>query len=64
MYRPPLGKGIIPRDAAIHHSENALEVLKKALEKAKLKINDIDIIAFSQGPGLPQSLRVTAVLDI
>lgn len=61
MYKSPLGKGIIPRDAAIHHSENAIIVLKKALEKANLKISDIDIISFSQGPGLPQSLRVTAV---
>ena len=31
------------------------------MEKANLKINDIDIIAFSQGPGLPQCLRVGAV---
>ncbi len=61
MYIPKKGFGIIPKEAADYHSENAITVLKKALEKANLKISDIDIVAFSQGPGLPQSLRVTAV---
>jgi len=61
VYIPKKGFGIIPKDAALYHSENALEVLKNALAKANLKMNDIDAIAFSQGPGLPQCLRVGAV---
>ncbi|MFH1473506.1 MAG: KEOPS complex N(6)-L-threonylcarbamoyladenine synthase Kae1 [Candidatus Aenigmatarchaeota archaeon] len=61
VYYPKKGSGIIPRDAAQHHSENAFDILKNALEKAKLKMDDIDIIAFSQGPGLPQCLRIGAV---
>ena len=61
VYIPKKGFGIIPKDAAQNHSENALEVLKNVLEKANLKMNDIDIIAFSAGPGLPQCLRVGAV---
>jgi len=61
VYIPKKGFGIIPRDAAQHHSENGLEVLKNALTKANLKMGDIDIIAFSQGPGLPQCLRIGAV---
>jgi len=62
VYYPKKGSGIIPRDAAQHHSENAFDILKTALEKAKLKMDDIDIIAFSQGPGLPQCLRIGAVV--
>lgn len=61
MYRPKKG-GIIPREAMNHHTEVAKEVLQTALEKAKLKINDIDIISFSAGPGLPPCLRVGSVL--
>jgi len=61
VYIPKKGFGIIPRDAAQYHSENGLEVFKNALTKANLKIDNIDIIAFSQGPGLPQCLRIGAV---
>lgn len=61
VYIPKKGFGIIPKEAAQHHSENALETLRNALGKAKLKMDDIDIIAFSQGSGLPQCLRVGAV---
>ena len=62
VYIPKKGSGIIPRDAAQHHAENASSILKTAMEKANLKMNDIDEIAFSQGPGLPQCLRVGAVV--
>ncbi len=50
--------GIIPIEAAKHHKEKKEEVLKKALEDAKLKIGDIDLISFSEGPGLSPSLIV------
>ena len=61
VYYPKKGSGIIPRDAAQHHVENAPTVLRNALENSKLKMEDIDRIAFSRGPGLPQCLRVGAV---
>lgn len=61
VYIPKKGFGIIPKEAAEHHSDNALEVLARALEKSKLKMNDVDLIAFSCGPGLPQCLRIGAV---
>lgn len=57
MYTSEKG-GIIPSEAANFHRKNKDEVLNKALEEAKLKIEDIDFIAFSQGPGLPPSLIV------
>jgi N6-L-threonylcarbamoyladenine synthase len=63
IYIPKKGSGIIPRDAAQHHAEESFNVLKSCLESAKLKMDDIDAIAFSQGPGLPQCLRVGAVFS-
>lgn len=62
MYIPKKGSGIIPRDAAQHHIENSSSILKNCLEKAGMKMRDVDAIAFSQGPGLPQCLRVGGVV--
>lgn len=50
----------MPREAADHHATYAVEIVEKALETTKIKINDIDIIAFSQGPGLAPCLNVGA----
>lgn len=63
VYIPKKGSGIIPRDAAQNHSENTLNVLKKALENANISMKDVDRIAFSMGPGLPQCLRLGAVFS-
>jgi len=52
--------GIVPAEAADHHVKVCDEVIKKALEKAGLKIKDIDLIAFSQAPGLGHTLRIGA----
>jgi N6-L-threonylcarbamoyladenine synthase len=52
------GVGIHPRKAADHHAEVAGQILRKALEKAGISINDIDLISFSQGPGLGPCLRI------
>jgi len=60
IYKPPLGCGIHPRKAGQHHTENASITLKNALKKSKVKIRDVDIISFSQGPGLPNCLQVGA----
>lgn len=48
--------GIIPLEAAKHHSSIAEDVLAKALEVAGVKISDIEAIAFSCGPGLAPCL--------
>lgn len=52
--------GIHPREAARHHAEVAHKVLAEALQKAKMKPEEIDVIAFSQGPGLGPCLRTGA----
>jgi len=55
------GKGIVPREAANHHTDVCAAVIRKSLAEAKLKLSDICLIAFAQGPGLPPCLRVGAV---
>jgi len=61
MYIPKKG-GIHPREAAEHHADVGRKVLSKSLEEADITMKDIGVIAFSAGPGLPPSLRTTAVL--
>jgi len=56
VYSPPLGKGIIPNEAAKHHEKNKEIVLKEALNQVNLEIDEIDGIAYSAGPGLPPCL--------
>lgn len=50
--------GIIPARAADHHVGCFDKVIKEALEKANLKIKDIDLISFSQSPGIGHTLRI------
>lgn len=55
IYKPEEG-GIIPREAAEHHSKVKKDVLNKALEKSGLRKEDIDLVAVANGPGLPPCL--------
>ena len=50
--------GMIPNKVAEHHVSIQNKILKKALDKAKLKIEDVDLIAYSEGPGLAPCLKV------
>ena len=59
MYKPPAGQGILPRAAADHHGENFLPVLSRALATAGVKLSDVGLFSFSQGPGIGQCLRVS-----
>ena len=48
--------GVVPEVAARKHAEVVFDVIKKAL--GKYSIDDIDLIAVTEGPGLVTSLRV------
>lgn len=61
MFEPEEG-GIHPRKAAEHHYQHALQLLNQAEQKADTKIEDLDGIAYSQGPGIPQCLEIGAVI--
>lgn len=52
--------GIKPVDAATFHYANAISVIKRALEKAGIGMNDVDLFSFAQGPGLGPCLKVGA----
>lgn len=62
MYRPELGKGFVPSELAEHHYNLCSSLLLDCLTQANVKIDDIDFIAFSQGMGIPNSLKVGATL--
>lgn len=59
MFEPEEG-GIHPRKAAEHHRKKALNLINEA-ENKSIKISEIDAIAYSQGPGIPQCLDIGAV---
>lgn len=50
--------GVIPELAGRAHQQHILPVVDAALKKAGITVNDIDAIAYTQGPGLMGSLLV------
>ena len=59
MVKPETG-GIHPREAANHHAEMVVPLIRKAVDVAGLDLSDVDLVAFSQGPGLGPCLRTVA----
>ncbi|MFP3951497.1 MAG: KEOPS complex N(6)-L-threonylcarbamoyladenine synthase Kae1 [Candidatus Bathyarchaeia archaeon] len=52
--------GIHPREAARHHSDVMGEVIRRAIKESGISSDELDLIAFSQGPGLGPCLRTGA----
>lgn len=52
--------GMIPAKVAEHHVEVLDDTLKRAVEKAGISFKDVDLIAYSQGPGIGHCLRIGA----
>lgn len=50
--------GVMPEIASRLHNENITIVIKEALNKANVKLEDIDAFAFTRGPGLIGALHV------
>ncbi|MFA5412599.1 MAG: KEOPS complex N(6)-L-threonylcarbamoyladenine synthase Kae1 [Candidatus Micrarchaeia archaeon] len=57
----PKNEGIIPRKAADHHAEKFAGLLEANLKKAGVRMEDVDAIAYSEGPGLGACLKVGLV---
>ena len=53
--------GIVPHQAAQHHVEVCGVVIQNALKKANKTIKDINLIAYSNAPGLGPCLRIGAM---
>lgn len=50
--------GVMPEIASRLHAENISIVLKEALDKAQIKLEDISAVAITRGPGLIGALHV------
>lgn len=50
--------GVVPELASRSHQRNIIPVVDVALKKAQTQLSDLDVIAFTQGPGLMGSLLV------
>ena len=59
MYKTEKG-GMIPAQLSEHHMNCFDTVITDSLSKANKKLSDIDLIAFSQGPGIGHALRIGA----
>ncbi|HKW43304.1 MAG TPA: bifunctional N(6)-L-threonylcarbamoyladenine synthase/serine/threonine protein kinase [Thermoplasmata archaeon] len=59
MVRPEKG-GIHPREAANHHADMVVPLIRKAADLAGVDLADLDLVTFSQGPGLGPCLRTVA----
>ena len=58
----PAEGGIHPREASRHHSDLGPGIIKRSLEDAGINHSDIQLVAFSRGPGLGPCLRTTATM--
>jgi len=56
----PLKGGIHPREAALHHTRVAPQILSRVFRETSVGLRDVDAIAVALGPGLGPCLRVGA----
>ncbi len=52
--------GVVPELASRDHVRHALPLIRSTLQKAECSLNDVDAIAYTQGPGLSGALLVGA----
>ena len=58
----PVEGGIHPREASRHHSDVGPGIIRRSLKDAGVSHSDIQLVAFSRGPGLGPCLRTTATM--
>ncbi|KAK8864478.1 tRNA N6-adenosine threonylcarbamoyltransferase [Kwoniella newhampshirensis] len=61
-YITPPGEGFLPSDTARHHREWVVKVIEEAVKKAGVRMGDLDVIAFTKGPGMGTPLQVGALV--
>ncbi|VDD92989.1 unnamed protein product [Enterobius vermicularis] len=63
-FHAPPGEGFRPTETAIHHRQNVVSIVIKALREAQIKDpeSEIDGVAFVKGPGMGAPLQVGAVV--
>ncbi|KAI8475424.1 MAG: putative O-sialoglycoprotein endopeptidase [Monoraphidium minutum] len=60
-YITPPGTGFLPRETALHHQEWVLPLVAQALEEAGVAAAEVDVIAYTKGPGMGGPLVACAV---
>ncbi len=58
-YQPEHG-GIHPREAANHHAAHVASLIQASIAQVHITLSEVDLVAFSQGPGLGPCLRTAA----
>ncbi|KAF9240891.1 O-sialoglycoprotein endopeptidase [Melanogaster broomeanus] len=61
-YITPPGEGFLPRDTAQHHREWAIKVIKDAVANAGVKMDELDCICYTKGPGMGAPLQSVALV--
>lgn len=60
-YNAPPGQGFLPKDTARHHRAWVVQLVKDAMKEAKVTVDDVDCICFTQGPGMGAPLQSVAI---
>ncbi|KAJ9119431.1 putative tRNA threonylcarbamoyladenosine biosynthesis protein kae1 [Naganishia onofrii] len=61
-YITPPGQGFLPADTARHHKEWALNIIRKAVDDAGVSMQNVDVIAYTKGPGMGSPLQSVALV--
>ncbi|KAK6407895.1 putative tRNA threonylcarbamoyladenosine biosynthesis protein kae1 [Oleoguttula sp. CCFEE 5521] len=57
----PPGTGFLPKDTAAHHRRWVVRLVKQAMKQANVRIEDIDCVCFTKGPGMGAPLNAVAI---
>eukprot|EP00798_Chlamydomonas_sp_ICE-L_P003468 gene3468-13528_t len=61
-YITPPGTGFLPKETSMHHQANILSLVAEAIETAGVKKEEIDVVAYTKGPGMGGPLCTCAVV--
>ncbi|KAF2659073.1 putative tRNA threonylcarbamoyladenosine biosynthesis protein KAE1 [Lophiostoma macrostomum CBS 122681] len=60
-YNSPAGTGFLPKDTALHHRAWVVRLIKQCLHQANVKVEDVDVICYTKGPGMGAPLQSVAL---
>ena len=56
------GTGFLPKETAEHHRTKIFDLIRNALEEAKMTLENISVLCYTKGPGMAQPLSVGAIV--
>lgn len=57
----PPGEGFLPKDTAKHHRTWVVRLVQQALKEAGVKVQDVDCVCYTKGPGMGAPLQSVAI---